>query len=78
MTKHIGIVAVSAEGAALCYRTICNEDAALLGSHAHPKSPCIPTHSRTTFPLLLQGNGRRLPQCFSPLLKSYARRALIC
>ena len=25
MTKHIGIVACSAEGAALCYRTICTE-----------------------------------------------------
>jgi hypothetical protein len=25
--KHIGIVAVSAEGAALCYRTICTEGA---------------------------------------------------
>ena len=37
MTKHIGIVAVSAEGAALCYRTICNEGASLLGSHAHPE-----------------------------------------
>ncbi|MEO8654166.1 MAG: aspartate racemase, partial [Ramlibacter sp.] len=28
--KHIGIVACSAEGAALCYRTICAEGAALL------------------------------------------------
>jgi aspartate racemase len=37
MAKHIGIVAVSAEGAALCYRTICAEGAALLGSHAHPE-----------------------------------------
>jgi aspartate racemase len=37
MAKHIGIVAVSAEGAALCYRTICEEGAALLGRHAHPE-----------------------------------------
>lgn len=37
MTKHIGIVAVSAEGAALCYRTVCMEGAALLGRHAHPE-----------------------------------------
>lgn len=37
MTKHIGIVGVSAEGAALCYRTICLEGAALLGRHAHPE-----------------------------------------
>lgn len=35
--KHIGIVAVSAEGAALCYRTICAEGAALLGQHNHPE-----------------------------------------
>ena len=35
--KHIGIVAVSAEGAALCYRTICAESAAILGPHDHPQ-----------------------------------------
>lgn len=35
--KHIGIVAVSAEGAALCYRTICLEGAGLLGPHTHPE-----------------------------------------
>jgi aspartate racemase len=35
--KHIGIVAVSTEGAALCYRTICLEGGALLGPHAHPE-----------------------------------------
>lgn len=37
MTLHIGIVACSAEGAALCYRTICAEGAQLLGPHAHPE-----------------------------------------
>ncbi|WP_066273549.1 aspartate/glutamate racemase family protein [Hydrogenophaga palleronii] len=37
MTLHIGIVACSAEGAALCYRTLCSEAAALLGPHAHPE-----------------------------------------
>lgn len=36
-TLHIGIVACSAEGAALCYRTICAEGAGLLGAHAHPE-----------------------------------------
>ena len=35
--KRIGIVACSAEGAALCYRTICAEGAGLLGPHAHPE-----------------------------------------
>lgn len=34
---HIGIVGCSAEGAALCYRTICLEAPALLGGHAHPE-----------------------------------------
>ena len=37
MLDHIGIVACSAEGAALCYRTICVEGAQLLGAHAHPE-----------------------------------------
>ena len=37
MAKHIGIVACSAEGAALCYRTICSEGAELMGAHAHPE-----------------------------------------
>jgi aspartate racemase len=37
MPLHIGIVACSAEGAALCYRTVCVEGAALLGAHDHPE-----------------------------------------
>jgi aspartate racemase len=37
MPQHIGIVACSAEGAALCYRTICTEGAQHLGRHAHPE-----------------------------------------
>ena len=37
MPQHIGIVACSAEGAALCYRTICTEGARLLGAHDHPE-----------------------------------------
>ena len=38
MPRHIGIVACSAEGAALCYRTICTEGAQLLGApHAQPE-----------------------------------------
>jgi aspartate racemase len=44
MTAHIGIVACSAEGAALCYRTICAEGAALCGPHAHPE---ISMHTRS-------------------------------
>ncbi len=44
MPQHIGIVACSAEGAALCYRTICVEGAQLLGAHAHPEVS-MHTHS---------------------------------
>src|SRR3989337_1292865 len=44
MTQHIGIIACSAEGAALCYRTICVEGAALLGPHDHPEVS-MHTHS---------------------------------
>jgi len=44
MPQHIGIVACSAEGAALCYRTICVEGAQRLGEHAHPEVS-MHTHS---------------------------------
>ena len=44
MTQHIGIVACSAEGAALCYRTICVEGAERLGPHDHPE---ISLHSHS-------------------------------
>lgn len=37
MSKHIGIVGCSAEGAALCYRTICEEGAHALGEYEHPE-----------------------------------------
>lgn len=43
MSLHIGIVACSAEGAALCYRTICDEGPALMGTHRHPE---ISMHTR--------------------------------
>lgn len=44
MTQHIGIVACSAEGAALCYKTICVEGSVLMGPHAHPEVS-MHTHS---------------------------------
>lgn len=45
--KHIGIVGCSAEGAALCYRTICMEGAEHMGEHNHPE---ITMH---TYPLAM-------------------------
>jgi aspartate racemase len=44
MAQHIGIVGCSAEGAALCYRTICVEGARLADGHAHPEVS-MHTHS---------------------------------
>lgn len=37
MPAHIGIVACSAEGAALCYRSIVLQGAQILGTYAHPE-----------------------------------------
>lgn len=44
MPQHIGIVACSAEGAALCYKTICVEGGHSMGPHAHPEVS-MHTHS---------------------------------
>jgi aspartate racemase len=44
MPLHVGIVACSAEGAALCYRTLCAEGAAVMGPHDHPEVS-IHTHA---------------------------------
>jgi aspartate racemase len=46
-TQHIGIVAGTAEGAALCYREICRDAGTFLGAHVHPE---VTMH---TFPLHL-------------------------
>jgi len=45
---HIGIVGCSAEGAALCYRTICAKGAQVLGPHAHPEIT-MHTHSLAAY-----------------------------
>ncbi|KPK87589.1 MAG: aspartate racemase [Bacteroides sp. SM23_62_1] len=37
MSKHIGIVACSSEGALLCYQSICREAVSLMGRHNHPE-----------------------------------------
>ncbi|HSS96018.1 MAG TPA: amino acid racemase [Terriglobales bacterium] len=37
MAQHIGIVACTAEGASLCYRTICHESAIRMGKDNHPE-----------------------------------------
>ncbi|HEV7914619.1 MAG TPA: amino acid racemase [Albitalea sp.] len=57
MPQHIGIVACSAEGASLCYRTICAEGAQRLGPHAHPEVS-MHTHSLADYVRCLEAGDR--------------------
>jgi aspartate racemase len=57
LTQHIGIAACSAEGAALCYRTICVEGAQLLGAaHAHPEVSMHTPSLAATMDLIYRGD----------------------
>ena len=57
MPLHIGIAACSAEGAALCYRTICVEGAQLLGAaHAHPEVSMHTPSLAATMDLIYRGD----------------------
>ena len=81
MSQHIGIVACSAEGAALCYRTICTEGSTLLGPHAHPEIS-IHSHSFSDYTKCLdsgdwQGVGDLMLSSADKLVKSGAA-FLIC
>ena len=49
----IGIVACSAEGASLCYRTLCTEGARLFGPHAHPEV-AMHSHSLADYVVCLE------------------------
>ena len=61
MSLHIGIVACSAEGAALCYKTICVEGARFLGPHAHPEVS-LHTHSLADYVECLDRGDRKRAQ----------------
>jgi len=78
---HIGIVACSAEGAALCYRTICAEAPAILGRHMHPEismhTHCLGEYMQaidrddwTTVAELMLSSARKLQQCGADFLLS--------
>ena len=58
MPQHIGIVACSAEGAALCYKTICVEGARFLGPHGHPEIS-LHTHSLADYVECLDRGDRK-------------------
>jgi aspartate racemase len=82
MTQHIGIVACSAEGAALCYRTICVEGAASLGvPHAHPEvsmhTPSLADHMAHIYRGDWAGVGERMLASAEKLARAGAA-FLIC
>lgn len=58
MPQHIGIVACSAEGAALCYKTICVEGSRFLGPHGHPEVS-LHTHSLADYVECLDRGDRK-------------------
>ncbi len=81
MTQHIGIVACSAEGAALCYRTICNEAQQFMGTHMHPEVS-MHTHSLGEYMKRIERDGWKgcaeLMLSSSEKLKKAGADFLIC
>ncbi len=55
MAKHIGIVGCSAEGAALCYTTLCIEGELYLGKFGHPEVS-LHTHSFAEYMKAIEGD----------------------
>lgn len=72
--KHVGIVGVSAEGAALCYRTLCAEAAELLGTHAHPE---VSLHSFALAQYMAHADAGHWERAGELLLESAAKLASI-
>ncbi|QFT53645.1 aspartate/glutamate racemase family protein [Microbulbifer sp. THAF38] len=79
--KHIGIIGCSAEGAALCYKTICIESGKYLGEHAHPEVS-MHTHSLARYVEYLDSNDLQgisdLMLSSADKLKSQGADFLIC
>jgi aspartate racemase len=70
--RHIGIVACSAEGAALCYRTICLEAARLMGEHSHPE---ITMHTYSLAEYMIHVRSGHLEKIAQLMLSSEAKVA---
>jgi aspartate racemase len=60
LTQHVGIVAGSAEGAALCYRTICLEAQESMGEHNHPEVTLHSLPMAAHMPHILAGDWARV------------------
>src|SRR3989344_7353490 len=70
--KHIGIVGITAEGASLCYRTICMEAAKRLGNFIHPE---ITMHTRSFDQILKAQEERNWNKVAGLLLDSLKKLA---
>ena len=73
MPKHIGIVGVTSEGAALCYRTICQEGEAQHG-YAHPE---VTLHNLSLADYMRSIEAEDWPEVGRLLLESAAKLARI-
>jgi aspartate racemase len=67
MASHIGIVACSAEGAALCYRTICAEAPHEMGEHNHPE---VTMHTHPLAEYMVHIRGQRWDKVGQLMLSS--------
>lgn len=74
MPKHIGIVACSAEGAALCYRTLCKGAPALMGEHMHPE---VSMHTYPLAEYMVHIRSGNWPEVAKLMLSSAKKLALI-
>lgn len=67
MTKHIGIVGGSPEGASFCYRTICLASAPIMGEYNHPE---VSMHTHPLVMYLKHINNRDWEQVGELILSS--------
>ena len=74
MAKHMGIVACSAEGAALCYRTLCSEAPELMGEHMHPE---VSMHTHPLAEYMLHIRSGNWPEVGKLMLSSANKLAAI-
>jgi aspartate racemase len=79
--RHIGIVACSTEGAALCYRTISLVGGELMGRHAHPEVSLHSAPLSEYMELIYRGAWDGVAASCCPPRRSWPARArtfLIC
>jgi len=74
MAKHIGIVACSAEGAALCYRTFCSEATARMGEHMHPE---VTMHTHPLADYMVHIRSANWPEVANLMLSSALKLASV-